>query len=727
MKTTLGKLVGRCIQRVSQHEFDDFFTPYQFGVGMHSGCEKIFHFAEEVIKRHPDWLILKVDFSNAFNEVDRATMMSDLHTHFPQIYPWISATYGGEPPLWAKSSPTGPSDEIPSKQGTHQGDPLGCFLFSLPMHTNVLRPINEVIQQDSEGVAAAFLDDCFVFAPPSAILQSYSFLEKRCPTFGFKLNARKCSLYAPDGRRNLPDSFLPEIKRSGDAIALLGGIIGKQAEVQAFLGERIASTGADLAKLINMTNSQHAFLLFRLCACPKFNYLMRLMDPKYKMADNTFFAHHVDEQLKATFIGLLEKGDNTLILPHNTWHRARLPLHLGGMGILHAYNTHEPAFVASVLECRDTIVSLLGLALHSPIAIPIQSLQITQSARTAYTNLESRFASRDGSNSALGTLVLPTFQDLEESGQYKLQNKIGKVVAQLALTTLISLSDVQLSNVLQSCGREAAYAFTAIPKLKEFYIEPDIFRAMVCMRLDLPIPFIRAGACHCGKGNVNRDGYHLYSACKLSTEPAKQTHDAVRNLLAQMARSAGFNCTIESSETLRQVDDATHQRTDLTITNYDQGGLIFEGDVAITDPRRLSASTRSAPEQAAKDREAEKIKKYADKVSVTGAVFRPLVAELYGRWGPSLRAWFRHIVEHMARAHGRPAAMYSLYWSQRLAVTMQKTIMQGMIRQAGISVGQVADVTNGSLQELLSRIEEFPSLGLGRGHYAGELEEESDY
>jgi hypothetical protein len=58
---------------------------------------------------------------------------------------------------------------------------------------------------------------------------------------------------------------------------------------------------------------------------------------------------------------------------------------------------------------------------------------------------------------------------------------------------------------------------------------------------------------------------------------------------------------------------------------------------------------------------------------------------------------------------------------------MQKTIMQGMIRQAGISVGQVADVTNGSLQELLSRIEEFPSLGLGRGHYAGELEEESDY
>ena len=93
------------------------------------GVELIVHHAQDLIKQHPDWVILKSDIKNAFNSISRQHMIQQLCNHFPDLYPHAINMYGYVSSLVYT---TGHKTVIlQSQEGVHQGDPLGDPLFSI--------------------------------------------------------------------------------------------------------------------------------------------------------------------------------------------------------------------------------------------------------------------------------------------------------------------------------------------------------------------------------------------------------------------------------------------------------------------------------------------------------------------------------------------------------------------------------------------------------------------
>ena len=78
-----------------------------------------------------------MDFSNAFNMVDRTEMLAQVYEKLPGLYRWVLYCYSHPAHLFFGSI------ILQSMAGVQQGDPLGPLFFPL-----VLRPLASKIQSE---------------------------------------------------------------------------------------------------------------------------------------------------------------------------------------------------------------------------------------------------------------------------------------------------------------------------------------------------------------------------------------------------------------------------------------------------------------------------------------------------------------------------------------------------------------------------------------------------
>ena len=101
------------------------FFPVQFGVSMPGGAENIVHGIRNLLSEHPDWALVSLDLTNAFNSVSRVAFFKQVQDKFPPlILPWVWQCYGQHSHLFIRGA-----DTIPSACGARQSDPMGPFLF----------------------------------------------------------------------------------------------------------------------------------------------------------------------------------------------------------------------------------------------------------------------------------------------------------------------------------------------------------------------------------------------------------------------------------------------------------------------------------------------------------------------------------------------------------------------------------------------------------------------
>jgi len=104
-------------------------THAQLGVGGFAGAERVIHSLREVMDEHAedeDFAILKIDFRNGFNVVNRHAFRKYVGVKFPLIAKWVDYCYGADSKLWWEHI-----DDLYSQEGAHQGDPLASMLFSI--------------------------------------------------------------------------------------------------------------------------------------------------------------------------------------------------------------------------------------------------------------------------------------------------------------------------------------------------------------------------------------------------------------------------------------------------------------------------------------------------------------------------------------------------------------------------------------------------------------------
>ena len=141
---SLRRLAGKCIcASLKEKILDFFFQPLQFGVACRTGAEKIFHSLQNCIEEHwtqdEDFVVFKVDMTNAFDLVSRQAVLDECSAFLPEILPWVSWCYGSHPELWH------PMGHLSSQPGVQQGDPLGPMLLALVLQ-KLISTIDECFQ-----------------------------------------------------------------------------------------------------------------------------------------------------------------------------------------------------------------------------------------------------------------------------------------------------------------------------------------------------------------------------------------------------------------------------------------------------------------------------------------------------------------------------------------------------------------------------------------------------
>lgn len=90
---TLRRLVAKCLCADARAAARDWLSPLQIGVGVPLGTEAAVHTARHWVQRHAgqvDQVLLKVDFHNAFNMVDRAALLREVRLRSPGLAPGLN-------------------------------------------------------------------------------------------------------------------------------------------------------------------------------------------------------------------------------------------------------------------------------------------------------------------------------------------------------------------------------------------------------------------------------------------------------------------------------------------------------------------------------------------------------------------------------------------------------------------------------------------------------------
>ena len=92
--TILRKTISSAIVATIKPTLPKYFSPVQFGVGFAGGTENPVHGIRLLNKLHPEWTIVSLDLTNAFNTVDRNTFLHEVQDHFPSVASWAWQCYG---------------------------------------------------------------------------------------------------------------------------------------------------------------------------------------------------------------------------------------------------------------------------------------------------------------------------------------------------------------------------------------------------------------------------------------------------------------------------------------------------------------------------------------------------------------------------------------------------------------------------------------------------------
>ncbi|KAJ0770727.1 putative reverse transcriptase domain, exostosin [Helianthus annuus] len=276
-------------------EMTKYLNDFQFGVGVSGGAEAILHSVNRVLsERHTDGSLamLTVDFSNAFNQVDRSALLREVRMRCPSISLWVEFLYGQPARLYLGDG------HIWSTTGVQQGDPLGPLLFALVLH-----PLVHYIRDKCKLLLHAwYLGDGTVIGGSEEVARVLDIIKVSGPTLGLELNIKKTELFWPscDGSKFREGLFPKDIGRPLVGVKLLGGAVSRDASFYSGLAKKRAAKAVDLMRLLpKLGDPQSELLLLRSCmGIAKLFFGLRTCQPVHMEDAALFFDKGLREAIE---------------------------------------------------------------------------------------------------------------------------------------------------------------------------------------------------------------------------------------------------------------------------------------------------------------------------------------------------------------------------------------------------------------------------------------------
>ena len=126
-------------------------------------------------------VFLKLDFSNAFNTIDRSCFLQEVRARMPGLAAWADFCYSRPSKLILGTR------TISSESGVQQGDPLGQLLCPLALQS-ILQELASTRFPGGLGLVFSYLDDLCLAGEAQAVKDALVTLQARCATAGFSLS-----------------------------------------------------------------------------------------------------------------------------------------------------------------------------------------------------------------------------------------------------------------------------------------------------------------------------------------------------------------------------------------------------------------------------------------------------------------------------------------------------------------------------------------------------------
>ena len=340
----LRRLTSKCLSAHVLPLVKCVLPPHQVGVSTHNGAEALIH-SLKLLLSNPSVATqskccLLLDFSNAFNSIDRSVLFQEVRSKIPALSPWLECCYGAQPHLLFGDY------TILSCSGVQQGDPLGPLAFSLVLH-----PLVERIQREVPGLLLNgwYLDDGTLCGSPEDLLSALAILEEEGPSRGLHLNHSKSLLFLLTD----PSCPLPQdIPTTSEGFVLLGAPIGPPEFCRSVVRERIEKIGDSVKLLSLLEDSQSEYSLLRSClSLPKLLCALRTTSPDILLPVISEFDSLIFDALSDLVGGALPMWSRL---------KAALPIRLGGVGLRRACDHAAAIFLASVHSCSSLILNVSG-------------------------------------------------------------------------------------------------------------------------------------------------------------------------------------------------------------------------------------------------------------------------------------------------------------------------------------------------------------------------------
>jgi len=334
---SLRRLASKCASSFGINSLRSYFHPHQLGVGIPGGCEAAIHSARRYLEALPtDHVLVKLDFTNAFNSLHRYDMLLATHSRIPEIYAYCHSAYSQSSILFY-----GPYT-ISSEEGPQQGDPVGPLLFC-----NTIQPMLTSLKSQ---LNLGFLDDVSLGGPVNTVAADVAQIAKVGGEMGLHLNASKCELIAHQGASVTDDLLRSFLRVDVCNVSLLGAPLFHGAELDKSWSDRCDDL-ARAAERLSEIGSQDALVLLRSSfSAPKVLHLLRC-------------APSVSHSALQTFDSLLRDSVQRITnsnLSDIQWLQASLPVKDGGLGVRRVSSLAIPAFLASAASTLSLQADILS-------------------------------------------------------------------------------------------------------------------------------------------------------------------------------------------------------------------------------------------------------------------------------------------------------------------------------------------------------------------------------
>lgn len=334
------RIIGKATAKVASRTSLGDFSGIQFGVGIACPTEAIIHALNFFVEKHKDnegYVLCKVDFKNAFNEVSRKEMHRQVNEKTPSLKTFVEGIYvTSSPALFCGK------EIIESQQGVQQGDPMAPVLFCM-----AIQPLLDEIKAKFPNldINAWYLDDGNLVGSIEDISGVLKYIDEHGPRYGLKLNRKKTELWWPKLNDRLFDNnlFHEDIfinKSSGTKV--LGGVVGDKDAFGANFEKEVLAFEKVLERASILNHSQYEFQLFKQSySFPRICHILRTSPPDF-----------IDSAI-VNYNKVLHQHLNRIMgvpLSEFSFQQVHLPVKMGGFGLSNPFYRKKAAYIGSVIQ-----------------------------------------------------------------------------------------------------------------------------------------------------------------------------------------------------------------------------------------------------------------------------------------------------------------------------------------------------------------------------------------